>query len=815
MSGSLPLLPQVLPGESAEAFLARLMPVLQSSFDALQAGNFGSGTGTFYDTHGRPILTGAGIYGYAADGSIPIYPDVVQIDTQHLVDAAVELAKVADDAISSAKIQNAAITSLKVADAAILTAAIGDLQVTTAKIDDLAVNNAKIANVSAGKLTADTVISNRIYLGASQIALDGPNAQITIADTQASPVTRVKIGKLGAGSSDYGVIIYDASGSVIVSNTGLGTAIVGTTNIVDLAVTDAKINTLTASKLTAGTIDASVITVTNLNASNISTGSMNASFLVAGSITATQIASATITGAKIAANTITAGNIVAGTITATEIASGTITGSKIAATTITASNIVSGTITGTQIAATTIAASNIVSGTITTTQIASNTIVAGNIAASTITGAKIASATITAGNIAAGTITATEIASATITGAKIAAATITASNIVSGTITTTQIASGTIVAGNIAAGTITATEIASGTILASNVAVGWGETAVSGLDFTPNSPSSNKVAWASGTIYYTNAAGAKTSQAITGTNATWSTGTLYVYYVLGGTTLSTTTTEATAISGTNILLATYTGGTGLVVYAPRLGGTRIEGGLIRANSIDVNALKAGTVYANTLYVGSTQFLLDGSGTNRHISISDTQGSPIERVKIGKLGSGSTDWGITLKDQDGNTVFDRTGYTGSGTRTKKTYGTSTTLTTHNTYYECARVSTLNVAGGDSAGTYGFFPGMVLLIAEVHALRYVPASGSTYLDVKFQSKGAGTPDANFADIETAHTTQNLLSTDQSGWMQSVYHYFYTTSGAYTEDIRVMCRTSNTSPGTAWVVNVNLVAGVWWGR
>lgn len=232
---AIPTLPTPGVNEDTGTYIRRMLPQLRLALSMLEART--GGTATIYDDEGRPLVSPGGIYVYRDDGTTPIAPDIVQIDTQDIVDAAVGEDQIADLAIGTAKIK----------DAAIVTAKIGDLQVVTAKIDDLAVNNAKIANVAVGKLTAGTIGTNAIYLGGTQFELDGVNTKMVVKDTQGSPVTRIELGKLGVGSTNYGLIIRDSSGNVILNSGGAG------------SIDGAYINSISASKISAGTITGSTL----------------------------------------------------------------------------------------------------------------------------------------------------------------------------------------------------------------------------------------------------------------------------------------------------------------------------------------------------------------------------------------------------------------------------------------------------------------------------------------------------------------------------------------------------------------------------
>jgi hypothetical protein len=164
------------------------------------------------------------------------------------------------------------------------------------------IDSDQVNSLDADKITNNTQFTQSVFIGSeSKIKLDGLNDLITVDDRQGTPVTRVKIGKLGAGTNEYGVQVIDAGGTIRFQS--------GTSTFLD-----------------GGIISAD-------------------------SITATQIAASTITTTELAANTITADDIAAGTITATELAAGAVTAGKINVTELSAivadlGTVTAGTITG-------------------------------------------------------------------------------------------------------------------------------------------------------------------------------------------------------------------------------------------------------------------------------------------------------------------------------------------------------------------------------------------------------------------------------------------------------------------------------------
>lgn len=393
-----PVLP--VPGNDWRSWALQLVQSLQGYF----GGNLS--VTPIYDTSGRVIVDTDGLYVYdPITGVNLISPSLVEIDTTHLADAAVTTAKLANLAVDNdklaalavdaAKLANSAVTSTKIANlavgsaaiqaaaigtshianAAITSALIGDAEIVEAKIADLAVTDAKINTVTANKLRAGTIGAYLIYLGDGTFLLDGGNKYLLVKDNQTTPVERVKIGKLGAGDSDYGIEIKDPSGNVILSSGGTyGSAISnasqqwsdvsGSGKPADNAdVTSA--NPQAASWLTDG---GAFATLDQITAANIST------YIASAAIGTAYIANAAITNAKI--NDLSADKINAGTLSADRIAAGSLNGNKITAGTITADRLQANSITSGYIAAGAITAAGAEIGTaaVTTLTIAGNAV---------------------------------------------------------------------------------------------------------------------------------------------------------------------------------------------------------------------------------------------------------------------------------------------------------------------------------------------------------------------------------------------------------------------------------------------------------
>lgn len=141
--------------------------------------------------------------------------------------------------------------------------------------------------------------------------------------------------------------------------------------------------------------------------------------------------------------------------------------------------------------------------------------------------------------------------------------------------------------------------VAANTLKANAATIGMRGITLDGLTFEHNSPSTNKVSWSTGVVAFTNDNNQSTTISISAGNATWASGTLYLYWVKGETSLRSTNNFATANGENNVILATYKGGIWLFA---NYGRTVIDGGQLKAQSIDTAQLKAGAVLAENMKV---------------------------------------------------------------------------------------------------------------------------------------------------------------------------------------------------------------------
>ncbi|RJQ39442.1 MAG: hypothetical protein C4555_03250 [Dehalococcoidia bacterium] len=109
----------------------------------------------------------------------------------------------------------------------------------------------RVENLSADKIIAGTIGVDQIYLFDNKFELNGALQQIIVKDNQASPVTRVEIGKFGSGA-DYGIKIRNSSGTVVFQATS--TTFIDGAVITNATISDSKIIGMDGSKLTDGTV---------------------------------------------------------------------------------------------------------------------------------------------------------------------------------------------------------------------------------------------------------------------------------------------------------------------------------------------------------------------------------------------------------------------------------------------------------------------------------------------------------------------------------------------------------------------------------
>ncbi len=76
---------------------------------------------------------------------------------------------------------------------------------------------------------------------------------------------------------------------------------------------------------------------------------------------------------------------------------------------------------------------------------------------------------------------------------------------------------------------------------------------------------------------------------------------------------------------------------------------------VRILNLEASTITSGSIFTQDLYIGDDQ-KIQLLGTTNRIEVYDEQGSPRLRVRIGDLGSGTTNWGIEAWDSGGSLRF---------------------------------------------------------------------------------------------------------------------------------------------------------------
>jgi len=99
------------------------------------------------------------------------------------------------------------------------------------ELEPFTVPSAAIISLKAGKIEAESIISNLIYLGLMRF--DGENSRITVDDNQNPPRRRINFGDIGPLLSDFGIEIFNKFGKLVLGSDGIGTKMVGELNVDD------------------------------------------------------------------------------------------------------------------------------------------------------------------------------------------------------------------------------------------------------------------------------------------------------------------------------------------------------------------------------------------------------------------------------------------------------------------------------------------------------------------------------------------------------------------------------------------------------
>ncbi len=149
-----------------------------------------------------------------------------------------------------------------------------------------------------------------------------------------------------------------------------------------------------------------------------------------------------------------------------------------------------------------------------------------------------------------------------------------------------------------------------------------------GITFKPNDPSADWVSWTAGSTYSDQGA----SYSISAGSAQWTTGIMYIYYKEGETILRTTTVFGVAISDGTRVLATYQGGTNLIIGN---GDAFISGDKLIAGTVGAEQLVADSA----VITGSAQ-IANAIINTAHIDYIDADVITVNTLYADRIISGS-------------------------------------------------------------------------------------------------------------------------------------------------------------------------------
>lgn len=146
------------------------------------------------------------------------------------------------------------------------------------------IDDARITSLEVGTLFANNAIIDDLQIGNDangSITLSGSTDTIEVDDDNGQ--LRVKIGKLGSGSTEWGIQVYDSSGNLEFSSSSV-------MFIDGLIIEDGSIvgtDKLQANSISTNELQANSVTATEINVSTLSAISANVGTLTAGTINST------------------------------------------------------------------------------------------------------------------------------------------------------------------------------------------------------------------------------------------------------------------------------------------------------------------------------------------------------------------------------------------------------------------------------------------------------------------------------------------------------------------------------------------------
>jgi len=161
-----------------------------------------------------------------------------------------------------------------------------NLSIIGAKIADAAIDSAKISDLSAAKITSGTITAGNISVGSDRLRLEGADRRIIVLDELGQQ--RIILGRLGAGTQNYGIQVFSNTGQVVLDADGLGLNVVGPNQVLSGAIGTDKIatNAINADKIAANSITGVKILTNAIEARHVVSASITADKIAVGQLSA-------------------------------------------------------------------------------------------------------------------------------------------------------------------------------------------------------------------------------------------------------------------------------------------------------------------------------------------------------------------------------------------------------------------------------------------------------------------------------------------------------------------------------------------------
>jgi phage minor structural protein len=374
-------------------------------------------------------------HGTVSAFSPEVSASTIQIVFNDISDAAIGADKLQDFIIDSDKIVNGAINNTKLADLAVTAAKLANGSVGTTQLAIDAVTNDKIADlaVQAAQLASGAVTDTKLFDSAVTNTKLAANA-VTEAKLAASAVTNAKLADLAIDAAKL------ASGAV--TETKVGTGAITNTKLADLAVDAAKLasGAVGTTQLAIDAVTSEKLADLSVLAANLANGAVIDTKIGLGAVTNTKLGDLAITAAKLADGAVTVAKVGDGAISNIKLANLAVDAAKLADGAVSTLKIATDAITNDKLADLAVQAAQLASGAVTEVKLGDNAVTNAKIADLAVGTAEIANTAITSAKIANLAVGTAAIQDLAVSGAKIANLAVGTAQIADTAITSAKIA---------------------------------------------------------------------------------------------------------------------------------------------------------------------------------------------------------------------------------------------------------------------------------------------------------------------------------------------------------------------------------------